>query len=96
MVKELEDPDSVHVAVVVDLRGDPDAAEDAAARAAGVVAAAMRAGLPVTLLTAERAGPKVGRVMSSLDAGRRLARAISGPPPDGPLPVGVTVVRVGP
>ena len=96
MVKELEDPDSVHMAVIVDLRGELDAAEDAAARAAGVVAAALRSGLPVTLLTAEPSGQKVGRVVSSLEAGRRLARAISAPPPEGPLPSGATVVRVAP
>ena len=95
MVKELEDPDSVHVAVIVDLRGDPVAAEDAASRAAGTVAAALRAGLPVTLLTAEAGGPVVAPVASTLDAGRRLARAVAAPPPDGPLPRGVTVVRVG-
>ena len=95
MVKELEDPDSLHLAVVVDLRGDSENdAERAASRAAGVVAAALRATIPITLLTAERGGPVAGRVTSALDAGRRLARAIPGRPPDGPVPPGATVFRI--
>ena len=94
MVKELEDPDSVHVALAVDLRGDDADAEHAAARAAGIVAAALRATIPVTLLTAERDGPVAGRIVSALDAGRRLARATGGAPPDGPVPPGATVVRI--
>jgi uncharacterized protein (DUF58 family) len=94
LVKELEDHDRPRVAIVVDLRGPEDAAEEAAARAAGLAAAVLRAGLPLMLLTAERSGGMAGPVMSPLDAGRRLARAVAAAPAEGPVPPGTAVVRI--
>lgn len=94
MVKELEDPDLPRVAIVVDLRGPAAAAEEAASRAAGLALAALAEGVPVTLLTLERGGPVVGEAASPVVVGRRLARAVPGPPPEGPLPPGAMVVRV--
>lgn len=94
MVKELEDPEGALVALVVDLRGDPEEAERTASRAAGMAAGALRQGLAVVLLTAEEDGPRVGPVTNATDIGRRLARATSAAPPDGPVPGGAAVVRV--
>lgn len=94
MVKELEDPEGAVLAVVVDLRGREIDAELAASRAAGLCAAAIRAGVRVLLLTAEAGGPRVGPAVTAVEAGRRLARAVAAPPPDGPLPPGATVVRM--
>lgn len=94
VVKEFEVPESPRLAVQVDLRGHPDAAERAASRAAGLVQAARRAGLPVTLLTAEPGGPRAGAVGSILEAGRRLARAVPGPPAQGPVEPGTHIAVV--
>jgi len=94
MVKELETSDAPRLAIVVDLRGDEDAAELAASRAAGLAQAALQGRLTVCLLTAERSGPAVGEVASAAAAGRRLARAVTGPPAEGPIPAGAAVVRV--
>jgi uncharacterized protein (DUF58 family) len=91
MVKELEAPVAPVLCIAVDLRGGPSGAvEEAASRAAGLVIAALNAGVPVTLLTAEVAGPRSGPVSSAGDANRRLARAIAGPlppPPRGSAPI---------
>ena len=95
MVKELEAPGSPVLALVVDLRAGGDEAEVAAGRAAGIANAALLAGMPVTLLTAEVTGPRVGPVMNPIEVGRRLARAVTtAPPPEGPLEEGTQVVRV--
>lgn len=94
VVKELEDPELPRLAIVVDLRGGSAAAEEAASRAAGLAGAALRDGIPVTLLTLERGGPVAGAVGSALEAGRRLARAVAGEPPQGPVPEGSVLVRV--
>ena len=94
MVKELETSDAPRLAIVMDLRGDEDAAELAASRAAGLAQAALQGRLTVCLLTAERSGPVVGEVASVAEAGRRLARAVAGPPAEGPIPAGTAVVRV--
>lgn len=91
-VKELEDPEGASVAVVVDLRGDPDLAERSAARAAGLCTVALRGGLEVILCTAEDGGGRSERVSSPLAAGRRLARAVPGAPAD--PPAGMRVVRL--
>ena len=95
MVKELEDPDLPHLALVVDLRGAPAAAEETASRAAGLAGAALQQGVPVTLLTVEPKGGAVGPVGSAVEVGRRLARAVPGAPPDGPVPPGAAVMRLG-
>ena len=93
MVKDLESPGAPMVVIAVDLQGGPpDAVEAAASRAAGLAVAALRAGIPVVLLTAEAAGPTSGRVTSPVEVGRRLARAGAGrlPPP----PAGTQLVLV--
>lgn len=79
-VKELEDPEGAVLAVVLDLSGDPELGEKMASRAAGLCAAGLRGGLEVVLCTAEEKGPVTGRVASPTAAGRRLARAVPGPP----------------
>lgn len=97
VVKELEVPSRPAVAVVVDLRGGDDGAVEAAAsRAAGLAGRALQAGGPVLLLTAEAGGGRVGPVRTHTEVGRRLARAVVGAPPDGPVPPGAAVVRVRP
>ncbi len=96
MVKELEDPEGSVLAIIVDLRGPDDVGrETAASRAAGMANAALRGGMHVVLLTAERAGPRVGPVSSAREIGRRLARAVASAPPEGPVP-GAFPVRVAP
>ena len=94
MVKELEAPVAPVLCIAVDLRrGDDAAVEDAASRAAGIALAALAAGVPVTLLTAEAAGPRSGPVASAADVNRRLARAIAGAlpaPPRGTEPIVVS------
>lgn len=79
-VKELEDPEGAVLAVVLDLSGDAEVGEKMASRAAGLCAAGLRGGLEVVLCTAEDHGPVTGRVSSPTAAGRRLARAVPGPP----------------
>ena len=97
MVKELEAPVAPVLCIAVDLRGgDDDAVEDAASRAAGLALAAIGAGVPVTLLTAESTGPRAGPVSSGSDVNRRLARAVAGPlpaPPRGVEPIVVEARR---
>ena len=91
-VKELEDPEGALLAIVLDLRGDPLVAERLASRAAGLCAAGLRSGVEVALCTAESSGPLTGRVSSPTAAGRRLARAVAGPP--GLPPGSARVVRL--
>jgi uncharacterized protein (DUF58 family) len=93
IVKELEEPDRPGLVLRVDL-SDADA-EDVASRAMGAALGALRAGLDVTLLTAEPTGPQTGRVRTPVDAGRRLARAVAGRPSDGPVPEGAVVLQLG-
>lgn len=95
VVKELEDPELPRLAIVVDLRGSAAATEETASRAVGLAQAALRDGVPVTLLTVERDGPSVGPVTTAVEAGRRLARAVAGEPPQGPIPDGSFRVTVG-
>lgn len=93
MVRELEGPRRPHVVIVVDLRGtDP---ERDAGRAAGLARDALRQGARVDLATIERDGPRLAAVTSSIQVGRRLARAVVGAPPAGPFPPGVQVERIG-
>ncbi|MEY2567841.1 MAG: hypothetical protein QOE35_2370 [Actinomycetota bacterium] len=95
VVKELEEPDRPGLVLRVTLGDDPDGAELVAGRAMGAALGALRAGLEVTLLTAETTGPRGGRVRSPIEAGRRLARAVPGGPADGPVPEGAVVVPIG-
>jgi uncharacterized protein (DUF58 family) len=92
VVKELEPPERPMLALVIDVSGPH--AEQAAGEAAGLVQVARREGLPVTLLTAEISGAVVGAVGSTREAGRRLASAVAGTPPTGPIPEGAKIVRV--
>jgi uncharacterized protein (DUF58 family) len=94
LVKEMENPDAPVLVLQVDLRGAGEAAEAAASRAAGIAIAAFRSGLPVTMLTAEASGPVAGSVAGAVEAGRRLARAVAGPPAEVPRGAGTAVVRV--
>jgi len=91
-VKELEDPEGALIAIVLDLRGDLVVAEKLASRAAGLCSAGLRSGVEVSLCTAEESGPVTGRVASPAAAGRRLARAVAGPP--GVPPPSARVVRL--
>ena len=93
LVKELEEPAAPALVLVVDLRGPDDDAERAASRAAGLAEAALAINTPVLLGTAEPAGPRLGAVRSPQDVARRLARAVAGPPADGPVPAGAKVLR---
>lgn len=94
VVKELESPRVPMVVVAVDLEGGgAEAVEQAASRAAGLALALLRAGTPVTLLTAEVGGPRRASVVSPAEVGRRLARAVPGAlpaPPAGTEPVVVS------
>ena len=95
MVKELEAPIAPVLCIAVDLRFGTDAAvEDAASRAAGLAIAAIDAGVPVTLLTAEVTGPRSGPVASGGDVNRRLARAVAGDLPTPPRGVRPVVIKV--
>jgi uncharacterized protein (DUF58 family) len=94
MVRELEAPGRAPLVIAVDLRGSDEEAERAAGRAAGLALAALRAGVPVTLATAEAEGPVLRPVADAVSVGRRLARAVSGPPPAPAPGRGATVVRV--
>ena len=94
MVRELEAPGRAALTIAVDLRGDDEEAEQAAGRAAGLALAALRAGVPVTLATAEAEGPVLAPVADAVAVGRRLARAVPGPPPTPPSGRGAAVVRV--
>lgn len=95
MVKELESHAAPVLFVEVDLRDAPSpAVEQAASRAAGLVLAALRAGLPVLLSTCERTGPRVGPVGAPVEAGRRLARAVPGALAPRPRGVGAEAVVI--
>ena len=93
LVKELEPPERPHLAVIVDVSGADG--DHAAGEAAGLIQAARHRGHPVTLLTVERAGRVVGDVGSVREAGRRLAGAMPGEPPNGPIPDGAQIIRLG-
>jgi uncharacterized protein (DUF58 family) len=93
MVKELEAAAAPPLTVVVDLGPPGDGAEGAASLAAGVALSGLRAGMAVSMLTVDDAGPVAGRVGTPVEVSRRLARAVTGRPPEPPATGGV-VVRV--
>jgi uncharacterized protein (DUF58 family) len=93
LIKELEPPERPHLAIKLDVSGADG--EQAAGRAAGLIRSARRQGHPVTLLTVETAGQTAGEVGSMREAGRRLAAALPGVPPDGPVPDGAEFIRLG-
>ncbi len=82
MVKECEVPKATHLVLVVDLNGSHSEAERTARQAAGMANAALEQGMPVTLVTNEVRGGRVGPVASAVEVGRRLAMAVPGGPPD--------------
>jgi uncharacterized protein (DUF58 family) len=82
VVREHQPPTALGVALVVDLRGAEP--EIAASRAAGIGQATLRAGGIVMCCTCEDDGPVIGLVSDPRDLGRRLARAVAGPPGDAP------------
>jgi uncharacterized protein (DUF58 family) len=85
VVRELEPPPRLGMAVAVDLRAGGPLADDAAARAAGLALAVLRGGGECLLLTTEASGPVAATVSSARDVGRRLAAAVSnGAPPAAP------------
>lgn len=93
VVRELEPPAPVGQAVVLDLRDLGPDTERAAAYALGACRAVLAAGGRLSLATCEASGPVVGEVRTPLDAGRRLARAVPGPP--AAPPEGWPVVEIG-
>ena len=97
MIRELEPPTELGIALVLDLPGQPEnagataaapdeAVELAVSRAAGRALAVMGAGGLVVLCTCGPDGPITREVGSRLDLSRRLAAAVpgaSGTPPEG-------------
>jgi uncharacterized protein (DUF58 family) len=79
MVRELEAPVADPVTVTVNLPADPDQAERVAERALGTVLRLMDRSVAVTLFTTEPTGTVRAAVADRRAAGRRLARAVSGP-----------------
>ena len=92
VVRELEPPPTVGVALVVDLSVSGAAAEDAASRAAGIGRATLATGGVVWCCTCESAGPVSAPVDNTRELGRRLARAVPGPPPQPPTNWPVEVI----
>lgn len=93
VVREMEPPVPVGQAIVVDLRGLGAEAERAAAYALGAAQSVLAAGGELVLATREASGPVTAAVRTPLDAGRRLARAVSGEP--GTPPEGWPMVEIG-
>jgi uncharacterized protein (DUF58 family) len=90
VVREFEPPPAYGVALVVDLDGD--APELAASRAMGIGTATLAAGGVVWCCTAEPDGSVSALVTDARDLGRRLARAVGGPPGEPPAGWPVEVV----
>jgi len=80
VVRELESPTTPAVCVVCDLDGPPGRVEAVASVAAGLAAAALAEGTEVVLATTEMEGPVLAPVATRIEVGRRLARAVPGPP----------------
>lgn len=93
VVRELEPPSPVGAAVVVDLTNLGALTEQAASYAMGACRAVLGSGGELVLCTREATGPVTERVRYAIDAGRRLARAVPGPP--GEPPEGWPVAHVG-
>ncbi|MCA1692678.1 MAG: hypothetical protein LC733_10950, partial [Actinobacteria bacterium] len=75
VVKEVEDPETARLVIVLDLGPGGVAAERAAGRAAWYAFEALGRGYDVVLGTAEGARLVVGRVRSGSEINRRLAAA---------------------
>ncbi len=96
VVREQEPAVVPGVALVVDLRGEPDAAEAAASRAAGIANATLAAGGRVLLATVEAERPVVAAVNNQRAVARRLAACVAMPYSPAPpaAPAGWPVVEV--
>lgn len=97
VVRELEPPQRLGVAIVVALSGpvgDPGV-EAAVSQAAGIALDALASGGRVVLCTATATGPVAQEVTSDLAVQRRLALAASGPLPAAPDGWPVQVVTDG-
>lgn len=81
MVREMEGPAARPVVVDVVLPPDADAAERTAERAMATVGALLGRGRTVDLCTTEATGARRGLTHDTVDAGRRLARAVPGAAP---------------
>jgi uncharacterized protein (DUF58 family) len=79
MVREMESAAEGSVTLTVVLPGDPVAAEREAERVHATLANLVRGGRCISLITTELEGIATGRVATTLEAGRRLARAQAGP-----------------
>jgi len=93
VVREHDPPAAQGLALVVDLSGPDEWGDEAASYAAGMGRAALAGGGVVLLATREREGPVCARVLDARDLGRRLARAVAGPPADVPAGWPQRVVR---
>jgi uncharacterized protein (DUF58 family) len=93
VVREHEPPPAVGIALQVDLDVDPELAEPAASRAAGIGRATLAAGGVVWCCTRERDGTVSEPVANARELGRRLARAVPGEPAEPPAGWTVEVVR---
>jgi uncharacterized protein (DUF58 family) len=93
VVREHEPPPALGVALVVDLSGSAEDAENAASRAAGIGRATLAAGGAVWCCTHEADGPVSAPVANARDLGRRLARAEPGDPGVAPDGWSIEVVR---
>lgn len=93
VVRELEPPAPVGQAIVVDLRDLGAETEPAASYAMGACLAVLQAGGRLVLCTFDHTGPVAEPVRYPIDAARRLARALPGPP--AAPPEGWPVVEIG-
>jgi uncharacterized protein (DUF58 family) len=93
VVREMEPPAPHGQAIVVDLRNLGPDTERAAGYGLGAALAVLAAGGDLVVCTCEPSGPVTGRVRHPIDARRRLARAVVGPP--GEPPPGWPVVEIG-
>jgi uncharacterized protein (DUF58 family) len=93
VVREHDPPANEGLALVVDLSGPEDWAEDAASVAAGAGRAALARGAQLMLVTRESTGPLCAPVADARELGLRLARAVGGPPGDAPEHWPVQYVR---
>jgi uncharacterized protein (DUF58 family) len=88
MVREMEEPTSDPVTLRVVLPSDPEIADEIAGRALATVLLLLEQSRPVILATREPNGDRVAVVAGPIDAGRRLARAISFGEEQGSLTIG--------
>jgi uncharacterized protein (DUF58 family) len=90
MVRESERAVRATTSVDGTLPKDPQEAENHAARVLGTVVSLLAQGVAVQLATVEGRGPVLDPVVTALDAGRRLARALPLPPAGTPAGGGPT------